>query len=59
MVKERVYATKPHDINDLKERITMVVRCIPTEMCQRVMDCMVDSLHKYIENHGAQVEGVY
>jgi hypothetical protein len=58
MVKARVYATKPRDINDLKEGIT-TVRSIPTEMCQRTMDCMVDNLHKWIENQGAQVEGVY
>jgi DNA-binding response OmpR family regulator len=59
MVKERVYATKPRDINDLKERITAVVRSVPTEMCQQPMDCMVDNLHKSIEIQGAQVDGVY
>jgi hypothetical protein len=59
MVKERVYATKPRDINDLKERITTVVCSVPTEKCQWSMDWMADNLHKCIENQGAQVEGVY
>jgi hypothetical protein len=58
MVKKRVSATKPRDINDLKERTTTVVRSIPAHMCQRAVDCMVDNLHKCIENQGAQVEGL-
>lgn len=56
MVKERVYATRPIDINDLKERITTVVRSIPKEMCERAMASMVKRLHKCIENEGIQVE---
>jgi DNA-binding transcriptional regulator GbsR (MarR family) len=59
MVKERGYATKPRDINDLKEHITTAVRSIPTEMCQRAMDCTLDNLHKCIENQETRVEGVY
>lgn len=35
MLKNRVYATKPTDINYLKERIITV----PMEMCERAMTC--------------------
>lgn len=50
-------ATKPTDINDLEERIIIVVHYVPTGMCERAMACMVKGLHTYIEDQEVQVEG--
>lgn len=40
IVKERVYAMRLADIDDLQRRITTVVCSMPTEMCERAMACM-------------------
>lgn len=50
MMKERVYTTRPSDINDFKELITIVVRSAPKKMCERAIACMVKRLHTYIGN---------
>jgi len=58
MVKERVYSRKFHDINDLKDRIRMVVSSIPNEMCVRVLNGTVARWLLCVKHDGKQVETI-
>lgn len=56
MVKDRVYASKPHDMDDLKNRITQVIAGIPPLMAQKALKSTMDRLHMCIERDGCQIE---
>ncbi len=56
-LKSKVYATRPVDIPDLKERIRDAFGEITVEMRQNALLSYRDRLEKVIENDGGHVEG--
>ncbi|XP_075910722.1 uncharacterized protein LOC142906541 isoform X3 [Petromyzon marinus] len=56
MVMERVYATKPRDVRDLRQKIENVIATIPQEMCLRALETTWRRFQACVDNDGDQVE---
>lgn len=56
MVKDQVYAEPLGSLEELKVKITQVIRSIPAEMCRAAIEATFNRLHECIEHGGAQVE---
>ena len=56
ILKNRVYASKPRTIAELKEKIRAAIAEVPLELCQKVCHSVPERLRKCIEVHGEQTE---
>ncbi|GJQ71779.1 hypothetical protein Trydic_g11472 [Trypoxylus dichotomus] len=56
MVEDRVYSSKPRNLDDLKHRNTHVIAKIPAQMPSRVLQTTMDRPHKCIESDRYQIE---
>jgi hypothetical protein len=59
MVKERVYSRKVRNINklnELKDRLQIVVSLVPREMCIRALNATVAPSFLFVEHDGEQIE---
>lgn len=54
-LKEKVYATMPQDIDELKDEIENAVARIPLRMINSAVEAFVDRLNDCIESNGEQV----
>ncbi len=54
-LKDKVYATKPRSIQDLKDRIRNEMEAIPVDLCQKVCHSVKDRLRQCIEKEGGQI----
>jgi hypothetical protein len=55
VIKERVYATKPRDLEDLRTRITNALHALEPELCSKVCHAVRGRLEECLESGGAQV----
>ncbi|GJQ70021.1 hypothetical protein Trydic_g22511 [Trypoxylus dichotomus] len=56
MVKDRIYASKSLNLDNLKHRITPVIAEISTQISQRALQTTMDILYKCIESNGCQIK---
>jgi hypothetical protein len=56
ILKNQVYSSPMHTIDELKERITLAVNSIPPAMCQKVIDSAFKRFEMCAANNGIQVE---
>ena len=55
VIKERVYATKPRDLEDLKDRITNALRALEPALCLKVCQAVRGRLEECLNEGGAQI----
>jgi hypothetical protein len=58
MLKDQVYSAPLRTIEELKERISVVIQNIPASMCSRVINSTFERFDMCIENNGVQVESL-
>ena len=56
VLKDIVYATRPPDVEDLKQRITQAMAAIPVHLCEKVCRSVPDRLRRCVEADGGHLE---
>lgn len=56
ILKDRVYASRPRTIDELKDKIRAEIAAVPVELCEKVCRSVPERLRRCIEVNGEQTE---